>query len=76
MVQHALKAAERRSENGIEIEVVDPRTLLPLDVATIACSIRRTNRARWLLMAVRSDVALARKSPKASSKLHGSVALA
>jgi len=45
MVQHALKAAERLSEDGIEIEVVDPRTLLPLDVETIACSVRRTNRA-------------------------------
>lgn len=45
MVQHALQAAERLSEEGIEIEVVDPRTLLPLDMDTLANSVKRTNRA-------------------------------
>jgi len=44
MVPKALAAAETLSAEGIEIEVVDPRTLVPLDVATIAHSVQRTGR--------------------------------
>ena len=43
-VDRALEAAERLSEEGISVEVVDPRTLAPLDRPTIADSIRRTGR--------------------------------
>ena len=44
MVPRALEAAERLSEEGISVEVVDPRTLRPLDRETILDSVRRTNR--------------------------------
>jgi len=45
MVHFALQAAEKLAEEGIEIEVVDPRTLKPLDEETIYASVRRTHRA-------------------------------
>jgi pyruvate/2-oxoglutarate/acetoin dehydrogenase E1 component len=44
MVHVALAAADRLSTEGIEAEVVDPRTLAPLDEATIVASVRKTNR--------------------------------
>jgi pyruvate dehydrogenase E1 component beta subunit len=46
MAQVAEKAAEQlASENGVEAEVIDPRTLRPLDLDTILASVRKTNRA-------------------------------
>ncbi len=45
MVSTALRAAERLSAEGVEIEVVDPRTLSPLDLDTLAASVRKTGRA-------------------------------
>jgi len=45
MVQVALRAAELLEAEGISAEVVDPRTTVPLDTATILASVRRTNRA-------------------------------
>lgn len=44
MLLVALEAAQLLSQEGIEIEVVDPRTLLPLDIETICQSVRKTNR--------------------------------
>jgi pyruvate/2-oxoglutarate/acetoin dehydrogenase E1 component len=45
MVLHkSLKAAEALSREGIEAEVIDPRTLVPLDRETILGSVRRTGR--------------------------------
>ena len=45
-VLNALKAAEElESEHEIEAEVIDPRTLRPLDLDTIVESIKKTNRA-------------------------------
>lgn len=44
MVPRALAAAERLAGEGIECEVIDPRTLAPLDVATIEASVARTGR--------------------------------
>jgi pyruvate dehydrogenase E1 component beta subunit len=41
----ALAAAERLEEAGISAEVVDLRSLRPLDVETVAASVRKTNRA-------------------------------
>ena len=41
----ALEAAEQLAREGIEAEVVDLRVLRPLDVATIASSVRKTHRA-------------------------------
>ncbi|MGH8262789.1 MAG: alpha-ketoacid dehydrogenase subunit beta [Steroidobacteraceae bacterium] len=45
MVQSALEAAEALAETGISAEVIDLRTLVPLDMATIAASVTRTHRA-------------------------------
>lgn len=44
MVGKALKAAEQLAEEGIEVEVVDPRTLVPLDLETIVASVKKTGR--------------------------------
>jgi pyruvate dehydrogenase E1 component beta subunit len=44
MVNKALEAAQTLSQEGIEVEVVDPRTLVPLDKATIFASVEKTNR--------------------------------
>jgi pyruvate dehydrogenase E1 component beta subunit len=46
MVGDALEAAERlAADDGIEAEVIDPRTLVPLDLAALAESVTRTGRA-------------------------------
>jgi pyruvate/2-oxoglutarate/acetoin dehydrogenase E1 component len=45
LVHEALAAAEQAEEQGISVEVVDPRTLQPLDEATIVDSVKKTNRA-------------------------------
>jgi pyruvate/2-oxoglutarate/acetoin dehydrogenase E1 component len=44
VVHAALSAADQLAKEGIEVEVVDPRTLVPLDRATILDSVRRTGR--------------------------------
>ena len=45
MAWNALEAAERlQAEDGISVEVIDPRTLQPLDMGTIVQSVRKTNR--------------------------------
>src|SRR5436309_4072369 len=43
MVAEAQIAAERLAEAGVDVEVIDPRTLVPLDLETILASVRRTN---------------------------------
>jgi acetoin:2,6-dichlorophenolindophenol oxidoreductase subunit beta len=45
LVHEALAAAEQAEERGVSVEVVDPRTLQPLDEATIVDSVKKTNRA-------------------------------
>ena len=42
MVQRALAAAEALAEQGVDAEVVDPRTLVPLDEETILASVAKT----------------------------------
>ena len=44
MVHASMEAAERLAAEGIETEVVDLRTLLPLDRQTLAASVHRTNK--------------------------------
>jgi pyruvate dehydrogenase E1 component beta subunit len=44
MVGFALEAAEALSKEGIEAEVIDLRTLRPLDIDTVLASVRKTNR--------------------------------
>jgi 2-oxoisovalerate dehydrogenase E1 component beta subunit len=48
MVWVALEAAERLAEEGIDIEVVDLRTLLPLDRATVCETAKRTSKVLLL----------------------------
>ncbi|MCC6629548.1 MAG: alpha-ketoacid dehydrogenase subunit beta [Chloroflexi bacterium] len=43
LVHKAIEAAEVLAADGIELEVIDPRTLVPLDVETIARSVKKTN---------------------------------
>jgi pyruvate/2-oxoglutarate/acetoin dehydrogenase E1 component len=44
LVGEALDAAERLAGDGIEAEVIDPRTLVPFDLESVLESVRRTNR--------------------------------
>ncbi len=44
MVPVALKAAEELEKDGVSCEVIDPRTIRPLDIDTIIDSVRKTNR--------------------------------
>jgi pyruvate dehydrogenase E1 component beta subunit len=54
MVGRALEAAARLAGDGIELEVIDPRTLVPLDMDTIVASVERTSRALVVHEAVRT----------------------
>jgi pyruvate dehydrogenase E1 component beta subunit len=44
MVHEALRAAEKLEKEGISVEVIDPRTLVPLDKETILNSVKKTGR--------------------------------
>ena len=54
MVGRALEAADRLAAEGIELEVIDPRTIVPLDMETIVSSVERTSRALIVHEAVRT----------------------
>src|SRR5215217_3505446 len=45
MVHESLKAAEEAEKQGVSVEVVDPRTLQPLDEDALVASVKKTNRA-------------------------------
>ena len=45
MVDRTLAAADRLAGEGIELEVIDPRTLVPFDFETVARSVKRTAKA-------------------------------
>jgi pyruvate dehydrogenase E1 component beta subunit len=53
MVHEALKAADALAADGVQCEVIDPRTVQPLDSETIVQSARRTNRVLVVHEAVR-----------------------
>jgi pyruvate dehydrogenase E1 component beta subunit len=60
-VHFALAAAEKLEEEGIDVEVVDLRTLRPLDVASIVKSVRKTSYAvvvddSWPFASVASEI--------------------
>jgi pyruvate dehydrogenase E1 component beta subunit len=44
LVSESLAAADELAADGIDVEVIDPRTLVPLDLATIVESVTRTHR--------------------------------
>jgi pyruvate/2-oxoglutarate/acetoin dehydrogenase E1 component len=52
MVHLALRVAEQFAKDGISLEVIDPRTAVPLDIDTMARSVRKTGR----LVVVSEDV--------------------
>ena len=53
MVLDALEAAEDLAADGVSVEVIDPRTLSPLDMESILASVRKTSRAVVAQEAVR-----------------------
>jgi pyruvate dehydrogenase E1 component beta subunit len=62
MVGKALQAAEQLSEQGIEAEVIDLRTIRPLDIETLMQSIKKTNRVvsieeSWPFAGIGSEIA-------------------
>jgi len=44
MVKHARLAADNLAAEGIEVDLIDPRTVVPLDYATILASVKKTGR--------------------------------
>jgi len=54
MVQRSLQAAEELEKEGIEVEVVDPRTLRPLDTETIVNSVKKTGKVLIVHEAVKT----------------------
>jgi 2-oxoisovalerate dehydrogenase E1 component len=54
MVHRTLEAAERLAEEGISVEVIDLRTLKPLDMETIAASVKKTGRVVGVTEAYRT----------------------
>jgi pyruvate/2-oxoglutarate/acetoin dehydrogenase E1 component len=54
MVHRSLEAAEQLAEEGIDVEVIDLRTLKPLDMETIAESVRKTGRVVGVTEAYRT----------------------
>jgi len=59
MVKKALAAAERLAAENISAEVIDPRTLAPLDISTIVNSVRKTGRVVLVDQAPRHSSAAA-----------------
>ena len=62
MVGVALQAAEKLAEEGIDAEVINLRTIRPIDVETIAASIKKTNRIvsveeGWAFAGIGSEIA-------------------
>jgi pyruvate dehydrogenase E1 component beta subunit len=58
---YALEAAEQLAKEGIEAEVIDLRTLRPLDLETVVASVKRTNRIvtveeAWPVCSVGSEI--------------------
>jgi len=53
MVERAEKAADLLARKGISVELIDPRTVKPLDMETIIQSVKKTNRAVVVHEAVR-----------------------
>lgn len=64
MTQEALLAAETLGKAGIEVEVIDPRTIRPLDYATIIKSVKKTGRlivcdTSWIKFGVSAEISAA-----------------
>ncbi len=53
MVSRSLEAAKQLEEEGISVEIIDPRTLVPLDTKTILESVKKTSRVLVVYEAVK-----------------------
>jgi pyruvate/2-oxoglutarate/acetoin dehydrogenase E1 component len=71
MVHTALAAAERLAIDGTEVEVVDLRTLAPLDMETVLTSCRRTGRVLVLHEACRTGGLGAEVAAQVGEELYG-----
>jgi len=69
MVHHALEAADRLAAEGISVEIVDLRTLKPLDMETIAASVEKTGRVVGVTEACRTGSFLSEISARVSEEL-------
>ena len=64
MVQRVLEAAQTLAAEGIEADVIDPRTIMPLDIDTIVASVRKTHRLlivdeAWAMCGLGGEIAQA-----------------
>jgi len=64
MVQRAIEAADTLAARGIDAEVIDPRTIMPLDIETIVASVRNTHRLlvvdeAWAMCGLGGEIAQA-----------------
>ncbi|HVL55685.1 MAG TPA: transketolase C-terminal domain-containing protein [Burkholderiaceae bacterium] len=73
MVRHALRAADAVAQQGIDVEVIDPRTLFPLDSALIVESVRRTGRLIIVDEARRTCSAAAEIAARVSESAFGAL---
>ena len=60
MVDKSVQAAETLAGEGVSVEVIDPRTIAPLDVDTILASVAKTGR----LLIVDEDFRRAASAPR------------
>jgi pyruvate dehydrogenase E1 component beta subunit len=54
MVSRAMEAAEKMAAEGVDVEIVDPRTLRPLDTAPIVNSVKKTGKVLIVHEAVKT----------------------
>ncbi len=62
VIKEALKAAEELAKEGVECEVIDLRTIRPMDTATVLASVKKTNRMvvveeSWPVASISSELA-------------------
>jgi pyruvate/2-oxoglutarate/acetoin dehydrogenase E1 component/TPP-dependent pyruvate/acetoin dehydrogenase alpha subunit len=69
MVHRALEAAETLAREGISVEVVDLRTLKPLDMETVAASVRKTGRVVGVTEAYRTGSFLSELAARIQEEL-------
>ncbi len=72
-VSKALAAAEQLAANGVSAEVIDPRTLAPLDTATILASVAKTGRLVLVDQSTRHGSAAAVIAAEVASEGFGSL---
>ena len=68
LMYDVLKAAEELAGDGISAEVIDLRTLAPLDMETVLASVAKTRRARWSSTRPFARAARRPRSPRGSTR--------